>query len=127
MAMADEHNSRHGVVRINATSNNTHITVSDAKGNVVRGGSWTCGRVGFDGPRRSTAFAAIKAASEAMKKLVEHKFSAFSIRVKGPGAGRDALKEVVKVATDHRIKVISIVDETSMPHNGVRKRAERRN
>jgi small subunit ribosomal protein S11 len=112
-----------GIAKIQATFNNTIITLTDTEGNVLAQGSPT--RVGFKGARRSTAFAATKAAMEvadrAIKKYGLRDVKAF---LKGPGAGRNA---AVKGLDSAGLKVTMLADETPIPHNGCRPRKAPRN
>ncbi len=116
-------NIQSGIAKIQATFNNTLITLTDMDGNVLAQGSPT--RVGFKGARRSTAFAATKAAMEvadrAIKKYGLREVKAF---LKGPGAGRNA---AVKGLDSAGIRVTMLADETPIPHNGCRPRKAPRN
>ncbi len=109
------------VAHINATFNNTLITISDEQGNTI---SWaTAGMVGFKGSRKSTPYAAQVAAEEAGKKAAEHGVKSVSVVVKGPGSGREtALRALQSVG----FNVTSIRDITPVPHNGVRPSKRRR-
>ncbi len=110
-----------GVVHVNASFNNTIITVTDALGNTI---SWsTAGTMGFKGSRKSTPYAAQMAAEDACRKAQEHGLKEVDIEVKGPGAGREsALRAVGAVG----LIVKGIKDITPIPHNGVRPRKRRR-
>ena len=110
-----------GIVHVNATFNNTLITISDAQGNVV---SWSsAGMMGFKGSRKSTPYAAQIAAEDAGKKAQEHGMKELDVRVKGPGSGREsALRGLQGIG--YTIK--SIVDITPIPHNGCRPPKRRR-
>jgi len=110
-----------GVAHINATFNNTIVTITDPNGNVI---AWsTSGAKGFKGSRKSTPFAAQIAAEDAARKAAEHGIRAVSVLVKGPGAGREsALRAIANVG----IRVTSIKDVTPIPHNGCRPPKKRR-
>lgn len=110
-----------GVVHINATFNNTNVTITDVQGNVV---SWsTSGKRGFKGSRKSTPFAAQLAGEEAARLAQEHGMRTVSIIVKGPGSGREsAIRGVQSVG----FKVTTIRDVTPVPHNGCRPPKRRR-
>lgn len=109
------------VAHINATFNNTLITISDEQGNAI---SWSSsGSVGFKGSRKSTPYAAQIAAEEAGKKAAEHGVKNVSVLVKGPGSGREtALRALQSVG----FFVTSIRDVSPLPHNGCRPAKRRR-
>lgn len=110
------------VAHINATFNNTIITISDEAGNTISTGS--AGVVGFKGSRKSTPYAAQLAAEDAAKKAAEHGVKNVKVVVKGPGAGREtAIRSLQSVG----FVVTSITDETPLPHNGCRPPKARRN
>ena len=114
-------NVPHGVAHIQATFNNTIITLTAPNGNVL---SWsTAGAKGFKGSKKSTPFAAEIAASEAGKKAMEHGLKSVDVKVKGPGAGREA---AIRALQHCGIKVASIKDVTPIPHNGCRPSKKRR-
>ncbi|MEQ8968181.1 MAG: 30S ribosomal protein S11 [Azospirillaceae bacterium] len=110
-----------GIAHVNASFNNTHITISDAQGNAI---SWSSsGMMGFKGSRKSTPYAAQVAAEDAGRKAQEHGMRVLAINVKGPGAGREsALRALQNVG----FEITSIRDVTPIPHNGVRPRKKRR-
>ncbi len=110
-----------GLVHVNASFNNTMITFTDMNGNVV---SWgTAGQCGFKGSRKSTPFAAQKAAELAAKKAQEHGMNTVGILVNGPGSGREsAMRAINKVG----FNVTFIRDITPIPHNGCRPPKRRR-
>ncbi len=116
-------NVQSGIAKIQATFNNTIITLTDTDGNVLAQGSPT--RVGFKGARRSTAFAATKAAMEVAERAVK-KYGLREVKafLKGPGAGRNA---AVKGLDSAGIRVTMLADETPIPHNGCRPRKAPRN
>jgi small subunit ribosomal protein S11 len=110
-----------GVAHINATFNNTTITITDESGNTV---SWsTAGGVGFKGSRKSTPYAAQIAAEDAGKKAAEHGMKQLSVIVKGPGSGREtALRALQSVG----FTITAVRDITPIPHNGCRPPKRRR-
>lgn len=110
-----------GQVHINATFNNTIVTVTDEQGNTVTWGS--AGSVGFKGSRKSTPFAARLAAEQAVKAAMAMGFQEADIFVKGPGPGRE---QAIRAVQGLGIKVTSITDETPVPHNGCRPPKKRR-
>lgn len=110
-----------GVAHIQASFNNTIITFTDTRGNVV---SWaTAGNAGFKGSRKSTPFAAQIAAENAARKAQEHGMRTVGILVKGPGSGREAAMRAINNAG---FKVSYIRDITPIPHNGCRPPKRRR-
>lgn len=111
-----------GIVHIAATFNNTNITVTDEMGNVI---CWmTAGGLGFKGSKKSTPYAAQQAVENAMAKAKENGIKEVSIRVQGPGGGREtAIKSVGSI---EGIKVTSMKDVTPLPHNGCRPPKRRR-
>jgi small subunit ribosomal protein S11 len=110
-----------GVAHVNASFNNTMITITDAQGNTI---SWSSsGLQGFKGSRKSTPFAAQMAAEDAGKKAMEHGVRTLEVEVKGPGAGREsALRALQSVG----FLITSIRDVTPIPHNGCRPPKRRR-
>jgi small subunit ribosomal protein S11 len=110
-----------GVAHVNATFNNTMVTITDAQGNAV---SWSsAGALGFKGSRKSTPYAAQMAAEDAGRKAQEHGMKDLDVKVKGPGSGREsALRALQSVGFSIR----SIQDITPIPHNGCRPRKRRR-
>ena len=110
-----------GVAHVNATFNNTMITITDAQGNAI---SWaSAGGMGFKGSRKSTPYAAQVAAEEAAKKAMEHGMSTIEVEVKGPGSGRESALRALQ-ATGFTITAIR--DVTPIPHNGCRPPKRRR-
>ena len=106
---------------IQATFNNTIITITDGKGQVV---SWSSsGRQGFKGSKKSTPFAAQQAASTAAREAMELGVRKVDINVKGPGSGREAAIRSLSAAG---LEVMSIKDVTPLPHNGCRPPKRRR-
>ncbi|MBM10259.1 MAG: 30S ribosomal protein S11 [Magnetovibrio sp.] len=110
-----------GVAHVNATFNNTMITITDAQGNAI---AWSsAGAQGFKGSRKSTPYAAQIAGEDAGKKAMEHGMKTLEVEVKGPGAGREsALRALQSVG----FSITSIKDVTPIPHNGCRPRKRRR-
>lgn len=114
-------NIPNGLAFIQATFNNTLVTISDAQGNVV---SWSSsGSKGFRGSRKSTPFAAQVAAQEAGQKAMDHGMRSIGVLIKGPGAGREA---AVRALQGVGFKVTMIRDITPVPHNGCRPPKKRR-
>ena len=110
-----------GVAHVNATFNNTMVTITDAQGNTI---AWSSsGTQGFKGSRKSTPYAAQMAAEDAGRKAMEHGVRTLEVEVKGPGAGREsALRALQSVG----FQVTSIRDVTPIPHNGCRPPKRRR-
>jgi small subunit ribosomal protein S11 len=110
-----------GIAHVNASFNNTIITFTDMKGNVV---SWaSSGASGFKGSRKSTPFAAQVAAESAARKAQENGMRTVGILVKGPGSGREAAMRAISSAG---MRVSFIRDITPIPHNGCRPPKRRR-
>ncbi|MCC6955789.1 MAG: 30S ribosomal protein S11 [Anaerolineales bacterium] len=110
-----------GQVHINATFNNTIVTVTDGQGNAVAWGS--AGSAGFKGSRKSTPFAARLAAEQAIKAAMAMGLQEVAVFVKGPGPGRESAIRAVQTLG---LKVTSISDVTPVPHNGCRPPKKRR-
>ncbi len=110
-----------GVAHVNASFNNTVITIADAQGNVI---AWsTAGAMGFKGSRKSTPYAAQLAAEDAAKKAMEHGMKTLEVEIRGPGSGRESALRALQ-ATGFTITTIR--DVTTIPHNGCRARKRRR-
>ena len=110
-----------GQVHIQASFNNTLVTITDMQGNAI---SWSsAGSLGFKGSRKSTPFAAQMAAETAAKAAKEHGLRSVEVFVKGPGAGRESAVRAVEASG---IKVTSITDVSPIPHNGCRPPKRRR-
>jgi len=110
-----------GVAHVNASFNNTMITITDAQGNTI---SWSSsGTMGFKGSRKSTPFAAQVAAEDAAKKAMEHGMRTLEVEVAGPGSGRESALRALQASG---FTVTSIRDVTPIPHNGCRPRKRRR-
>ncbi len=110
-----------GVAHIQATFNNTIITITDSSGNVVVWGS--AGKAGFKGSKKSTPFAATVAAEQAGREAVGLGVKRVSVRVQGPGSGRESAIQALASAGLH---IKSIQDVTPLPHNGCRPPKKRR-
>jgi small subunit ribosomal protein S11 len=110
-----------GVAHVNASFNNTMITITDAQGNTI---SWSsAGMMGFKGSRKSTPYAAQVAAEDAARKAAEHGMRTLEVEVTGPGSGRESALRALQAAG---FTVTSIRDVTPIPHNGCRPRKRRR-
>jgi len=110
-----------GIAHIQASFNNTIVTITDKQGNCL---VWTTpGIVGFGGSKRSTPFAAQIAASEAAKRAKDMGLKEIEVRVKGPGSGRESAIRALQAAG---LTVTSIKDVTPIPHNGCRPTKRRR-
>jgi len=110
-----------GVAHVNATFNNTMITITDAQGNSI---SWaSAGALGFKGSRKSTPYAAQMAAEDAGKKAQEHGVRTLEVEVKGPGSGRESALRALQAVG---FMITSIKDVTPIPHNGCRPPKRRR-
>jgi len=110
-----------GQVHINATFNNTIVTVTDPQGNAIAWGS--AGSAGFKGSRKSTPFAARLAAEQAIKAAMAMGLQEAELYVKGPGPGRESAIRAVQALG---LKVTAISDVTPVPHNGCRPPKKRR-
>jgi small subunit ribosomal protein S11 len=110
-----------GVAHVNATFNNTIITITDLQGNAV---SWSSsGSQGFKGSRKSTPYAAQVAAEDAARKAVEHGMRTLEVEVCGPGSGRESALRAFQTVG---LNVTTIRDVTPIPHNGCRPPKRRR-
>ncbi len=110
-----------GRAYIHSTFNNTSITLTDPNGNVL---SWaSAGTAGFKGSRKSTPYAAGLAAETAARRAMEHGLRQVEVRIKGPGAGREA---AIRSLQSSGLQVTSIRDVTPIPHNGCRPPKRRR-
>ena len=111
----------HGYVHINASFNNTHITITDTEGNVI---AWSsAGGIGFKGSRKGTPFAATQAAINAGNTAKTYGLRSVDVKVKGPGSGRES---AIRALQTVGIEVKSIRDITPIPHNGCRPPKRRR-
>ena len=110
-----------GIAFVNATFNNTIVTITDNSGNVI---AWSsAGSKGFKGSRKSTPYAAQIAADTAATKAQEHGLKILTVKLKGPGAGRET---ALRALQSRGFKILSIKDTTTMPHNGSRPPKKRR-
>ena len=110
-----------GVAHVNATFNNTMITITDAQGNAI---AWSsAGSQGFKGSRKSTPYAAQMAGEEAGRKAQEHGMNILEVEVKGPGSGRESALRALQAVG---FIITAIRDVTPIPHNGCRPRKRRR-
>ena len=117
----DRKNIVSGTAHVNATFNNTLVTITDEQGNAI---SWSsAGSQGFRGSRKSTPYAAQVAAEDAGRKAQEHGMKSLDIEVKGPGAGRESALRALQTIG---FVITSIRDVTPIPHNGCRPRKRRR-
>jgi len=117
----EKKNITSGVAHVQASFNNTMITITDAQGNTI---SWSsAGTMGFKGSRKSTPYAAQVAAEDAGKKAAEHGMKNLEIEVRGPGSGRESALRALQTAG---FNITSIRDVTPIPHNGCRPRKRRR-
>ena len=111
----------HGYVHINASFNNTHITITDTEGNVI---AWSsAGGIGFKGSRKGTPFAATQAAINAANAAKQLGLRSVEVKVTGPGSGRES---AIRALQTIGIEVRSIKDVTPIPHNGCRPPKRRR-
>ncbi len=117
----EKKNITSGVVHVNASFNNTMVTISDAQGNTI---SWSSsGTMGFKGSRKSTPYAAQMAAEDAGKKAMEHGMKTVEVEVTGPGSGRESALRALQAVG---FQVTTIRDVTPIPHNGCRPKKRRR-
>ena len=117
----DRKNIVSGVAHVNATFNNTMITITDRQGNAI---AWSSsGRLGFKGSRKSTPYAAQVAAEKAASKAIEHGMKNIDVEVMGPGSGRESALRTFQTLG---LVVGSIRDVTPIPHNGCRPPKRRR-
>ena len=117
----EKKNIANGIAHIQATFNNTIITITDVTGNVI---SWcTSGSKGFRGSRKSTPFAAQMAAEDAANKAKEHGLRSVEVWVKGPGSGCESALRALQFVG---LIIIMIKDVTPIPHNGCRPPKRRR-
>jgi small subunit ribosomal protein S11 len=117
----EKRNVPHGVAHIQATFNNTIVSLTDPEGNLL---SWSsAGRIGFKGSRKGTPFAAQVAAQNAGATVKDVQMRSVDVLVNGPGAGRESAIRALQAAG---LEVKSIKDVTPIPHNGCRPRKRRR-
>ena len=117
---ARKHISR-GIAHIHATFNNTIITITDPQGDAIAWGS--SGAMGFKGTRKSTPFAAQRAADRAASEAMRNGMKELDIRVKGTGSGRES---AIRALSNAGLKILQIEDVTPLPHNGCRAKKRRR-
>lgn len=114
-------NIEHGQAHIRSSFNNTIVTITDLAGNAI---SWaSAGGLGFRGSKKSTPFAAQSASEQAAKAAMEHGLKDVEVYVRGPGQGREA---AIRALSTAGLSVVSIKDETPVPHNGCRPPKRRR-
>ncbi len=114
-------NVTRGIVYIKATFNNTMITITDVNGETL---CWdSAGTIGFKGSRKSTPFAATRAAEQCAAKAKKYGMQQVEVRIRGAGAGRES---AVTALQNSGLKVTSVEDHTPIPHNGCRPRKKRR-
>jgi len=117
----EKKNIPNGIAHIQATFNNTVITITDVIGNTI---AWSSsGAVGFKGSRKSTPYAAGQAAEDVAKKAKEHGIKNLEVLVKGPGSGREAAIRSLQAVG---FNITLIRDRTPIPHNGCRQPKRRR-
>ena len=117
----EKNNIPHALATVQASFNNTVVSITDNQGNVL---AWSsAGRIGFKGSRKGTPFAAQLAAGNAAQLAQEHGVRSLEVRVNGPGAGRESAIRALAAAG---IDIRSIKDVTPIPHNGCRPRKRRR-
>jgi len=110
-----------GIAHVNATFNNTMITITDMQGNTL---CWaSAGKMGFKGSRKSTPYAAQLAADDAARCALEHGMKTIEVNVSGPGSGRESALRALQAAG---LQITTIRDITPIPHNGCRPRKKRR-
>jgi small subunit ribosomal protein S11 len=110
-----------GIAHISATFNNTIVSITDMNGNVI--GWSSAGKCGFRGSKKSTAYVAQVVAQDASRQAMGHGLKEVSVRVKGPGTGRES---AIRALQAIGLEVTSITDVTPSPHNGCRPRKQRR-
>ena len=110
-----------GVAHVNATFNNTTVTITDPRGNTIAWGS--SGKAGFKGSKKSTPFAATVAAEQCAREALTAGVKRVHVRVQGPGSGRESAIQALVAAG---LQVKSIKDVTPIPHNGCRPPKRRR-
>ena len=117
----EKKNITSGVAHVNASFNNTVITITDVQGNTI---AWSSsGSQGFKGSRKSTPYAAQMAAEDAGRKAQEHGMRVLEVNVKGPGSGRESALRALQAVG---FQITAIRDVTPIPHNGCRPPKRRR-
>ncbi|MEA3475960.1 MAG: 30S ribosomal protein S11 [Candidatus Cloacimonadota bacterium] len=110
-----------GIVYIKASFNNTIITITDLKGNVI---AWSsCGKIGYKGSKKSTSYAAQQSAKDVANTITNMGLKRVQVKVSGPGSGRDS---AVRALQSQGLRILSIIDTTPIPHNGCRPPKRRR-
>ncbi len=110
-----------GIAHINATFNNTHVTITDRKGAVI---AWSsAGRLGFAGAKKSSAYAATQVAQDAARQASVCRLQEIEVRVQGPGSGRES---AIRALQSAGLTINAIQDVTPIPHNGCRPKKRRR-
>jgi small subunit ribosomal protein S11 len=117
----EKKNVPHAIATVQASFNNTIITIADQDGGVL--GWSSAGRIGFKGSRKGTPFAAQLAAANCAEHAKEHGVRSVDVRVTGPGAGRES---AIRALQANGLDIKSIKDTTPIPHNGCRPRKRRR-
>ena len=110
-----------GIAHVRATFNNTHITLTTMGGDTIAWG--TAGACGFKGTRKSTPFAAQRAADKASQEAQRHGLKEIEVRVKGAGSGRES---AARALANSGLRITLIEDVTPLPHNGCRAKKRRR-
>ena len=110
-----------GIAHVRATFNNTHVTLTSMSGDTIAWG--TAGACGFKGTRKSTPFAAQRAADRASQVAQRHGLKEIEVRVKGAGSGRES---AVRALANSGLRITLIEDVTPLPHNGCRAKKRRR-
>ncbi len=110
-----------GIVHISSTFNNTVVSVTDLKGNVI--GWSSAGKLNFKGSRKSTAYAGQVVCQDACRQAMGHGLKEVEVRVKGPGSGRES---AVRAVQTMGLEITSVADVTPIPHNGCRPPKARR-
>ena len=110
-----------GIAHVRATFNNTHVTLTSMGGDTIAWG--TAGACGFKGTRKSTPFAAQRAADRASQEAQRHGLKEIEVRVKGAGSGRES---AVRALANSGLRITLIEDVTPLPHNGCRRAKRRR-
>ena len=114
-------NITNGIAHVNASFNNTMVTITDVQGNTI---SWSsAGSMGFKGSRKSTPYAAQVAGEDAGKKAQEHGVKTLEVNVRGPGSGRESALRALQAIG---FTITAIRDVTPIPHNGCRPPKRRR-
>lgn len=117
----EKKNIPHAVAHIQATFNNTIVTITDPSGNTI---CWSsAGRIGYKGSRKGTPYAAQLAARNAAEQAQEHGVRTVDVEIKGPGAGRES---AIRALAASGLEITSITDVTPIPHNGCRPPKRRR-